>query len=94
MAVRAKKNVESALIKRGFQQDQGDHHWFIYYTQKGLKTTVRTKTSHGSTKDLNDYLLQQMARQVRISKASFLDLIDCPLTQDAYEKLLSEGGHL
>ncbi len=94
LAVRAKRDVESTLLKKGFQRDHGDHVWFIYYTQEGKKTTVRTKTSHGSTKDLGDSLLKEMSRQVRISKSQFLDLIDCPLSQAAYEKLLSEGGYL
>ena len=86
--------MESALIKKGFQADQGDHHWFIYYTRDGQRTTVKTKTSHGSTRDLGDSLLGQMARQIRISKALFLDLIDCPLAQDEYEKLLRNGDHV
>ncbi len=94
MAVRAKKDVESALLKKGFQRDYGDHVWFIYYTQEGKKTTIRTKTSHGKTKDLGDSLLKAMSRQVRVSKSDFLELLDCPLSQGAYEKLLSEGDYL
>lgn len=94
MAVRAKRDVESALLKKGFQRDHGDHVWFIHYTQDGKKTTVRTKTSHGTTKDLGDSLLKEMARQVRISKSLFLDLIDCPLAQGAYEQILSKGNYL
>ena len=63
MPVRAKRDVEAALKKKGFQQDDGDHHWFFYWTSDGKKTTVRTKTSHGSTKDLVDGLLKEMARR-------------------------------
>ncbi len=94
MAVRSKRNVESALLKKGFQRDHGDHVWFIYYTQNGKKTTVRTKTSHGKTKDLGDSLLKEMSRQVPVSKSHFLDLVDGPLSQAAYQKLLSEGDYL
>ena len=28
LAVRAKRDVEAALKKKGFQEDDGDHHWF------------------------------------------------------------------
>ena len=94
MAVRSKRDVESALKKKGFRQDEGDHHWFIYWTADGLKTTIRTKTSHGSTKDLGDGLLKEMARQLRTDKGNFLDLIDCPLSREQYESGLREDEHI
>ena len=94
MPVRAKRDVEAALTKKGFRKDDGDHHWFFYWTADGLKTTIRTKTSHGSTKDLSDGLLKEMARQVRISKGQFLDLVDCPLTREQYESALENDGHI
>ena len=94
MPVRAKRDVEAALKKKGFQQDDGDHHWFIFWTADGKKTTVRTKTSHGSTKDLGDGLLKEMARQVHISKLQFLELVDCPMSREQYQGLLEDGGHV
>lgn len=94
MAVRTKRDVESALKRKGFRQDEGDHHWFFYWTGDGKKTTVRTKTSHGSTKDLGDGLLKEMARQLRISKPQFLDLVDCPMSREQYHQLLEDGGNL
>lgn len=60
---RSKSQVESALLNKGFRKDEGDHHNFIYYTQDGMKTTVRTKTSHTKKmKDIPDNLLSAMAR--------------------------------
>jgi predicted RNA binding protein YcfA (HicA-like mRNA interferase family) len=94
LAVRAKKEVESALLKKGFRKADGDHHWFVYWSLDGRKTTVRTKTSHGSTKDLGDGLLKEMARQTRIQKAEFLNLVDCPMSQQQYDKILNDAGHV
>jgi predicted RNA binding protein YcfA (HicA-like mRNA interferase family) len=94
LPVRAKRDVEAALKRKGFQQDDGDHHWFFYWTSDGKKTTVRTKTSHGSTKDLGDGLLKEMAGQVRISKVQFLDLVDCPMSREQYQQLLEDGDYL
>lgn len=94
MPVRAKRDVEAALKKKGFQQDDGDHHWFFYWTSDGKKTTVRTKTSHGSTKDLGDGLSKEMARQVRVSKVQFLEPVDCPMTRDQYQQLLQDGDYI
>ena len=40
--------VEAALRRKGFQQKDGDHIHFIYYTVEGKKTPVRTMLSRGS----------------------------------------------
>jgi predicted RNA binding protein YcfA (HicA-like mRNA interferase family) len=94
LPVRARRDVEAALKKKGFQQGDGDHHWFVFWTADGKKTTIRTKTSHGSTKDLGDGLLKEMARQTRVSKIQFLELIDCPMRREQYQGLLQGGGHI
>jgi hypothetical protein len=92
---RKKIDVESALKKKGFNQTEGDHHWFVYITLEGKKTTSRTKTSHTQKmKDIPDNLLSQMARQCRLSKKDFLDLIDCPLSREAYEEILKDQEEL
>ena len=86
---REKAKVESALLGKGFHKIEQDHHYFIYYTQEGKKTTVKTKTSHTKKmKDIPDNILGQMARQCHLSKNEFLNLVDCPLSQDNYEKIL------
>jgi hypothetical protein len=92
---RKKIDVESALKRKGFNQTEGDHHWFVYVTIEGEKTTSRTKTSHTQKmKDIPDNLLSQMARQCRLSKRDFLDLIDCPLSREAYEDILKAQEEL
>jgi len=35
-----------------------------------------------------------MARQVSLTKKQFLDLVDCPLSREDYEKLLKAAGNL
>ncbi|MBD2518888.1 hypothetical protein H6G93_28800 [Nostoc sp. FACHB-973] len=81
--------MESALLSKGFQETQNDHHYFIYFTKDGKKTTAKTKTSHTKKmKDIPDNLLSQMAKQCHLTKPQFLDLVDCPLTQDKYEEIL------
>jgi hypothetical protein len=90
---RSKSQVESALLNKGFKKDERDHHYFIYYTQDGMKTTARTKTSHTKKmKDIPDNLLGVMARQCKLNKQQFLGLIDCPLKREKYEKILKEQG--
>lgn len=88
---RQKDKVESALQSKGFEQSERDHHYFIYYTIDGKKTTAKTKTSHTKKmKDIPDNLLGQMAKQCHITKKQFLDLVDCPLSREKYEKILQD----
>ena len=90
---RLKREVESALLKKGFKQREGDHHHFIYFGLDGNKTPVVTKTSHTqSMRDIPDALLSLMAKQCKLSKREFLNLVDCPLSRDEYHKLLDSQG--
>jgi hypothetical protein len=69
---RQKTKVESALLSKGFQKSENDHHYFIYFTQNGKKTTAKTKTSHTKKmKDIPDNLLSQMAKQCHLKKLIF-----------------------
>jgi uncharacterized protein with gpF-like domain len=64
--------------------------YFTYFSRSGKKTVVHTKISRGTKyKMLNDTLIALMSKQCKLSKSDFLNLIDCPLTQEAYEGKLS-----
>jgi hypothetical protein len=88
---RDRRIVEAALAGKGFHQSGGDHNYFTFHTAGGKKTSVFTKTSH-SGRELSDGLLGLMAKQCRIPKAHFLDLVDCRLTREMYEASLISLG--
>ena len=90
---RSRKDVEATLKKKGFQETEGDHHFFVYHTKKGKKTLAKTKTSHGM-KDISDDLLSQMAKQCKLSNRQFLDLVDCSIDRDDYEGILSSSQQI
>jgi predicted RNA binding protein YcfA (HicA-like mRNA interferase family) len=90
-----RKEVEKALEKKGFQKTQTDHRKFIYHTFEGKKTSVWTKTSHGSSHaEISKGNLSKMARQCRLQNADFDKLIQCPLGREEYEKLLVSQGNI
>ncbi len=92
---RDKAKVESGLRAKGFREEGGDHNYFVFYTEKGVRTPIRTKTSHTpKTKVLGDSLLGAMARQCHLSKAEFAQLVDCPMTYAAYQALLERKGRV
>lgn len=85
MPVKKRRDVEAGLLRKGFQKNEGDHHYFTYHRLvDGKATSIFTKTSH-SADDLGDFLLGQMARQCRVNRKQFLDLIECPLSRQEYE---------
>jgi hypothetical protein len=88
---RAKDGIERGLLRKGFEQREGDHHYFVYRNLRGEKTALFTKTSHTpKMRDIPDNLLALMARQCRLSKADFLNLVDCPLSREEYERRVSQ----
>lgn len=93
---RKQSDVERSLSSKGFQHREGDHNYFNYYSKAGKKTVVFTKTSHGA-REIDDHLLGRMAKQCKLSRGDFDQLVDCPLDRDGYEaKLVAQGvveGH-
>lgn len=88
---RRKDDIEQGLRRKGFKQREGDHHYFIYWNLNGEKTAVFTKTSHTpKMRDVPDNLLGLMARQCRLNKADFLNLVDCPLSREEFERRLAQ----
>lgn len=89
---RDRKKVKAALLKKGFKEYENDHSYFVYYTLAGKKTIVKTKVSH-SGKDIPKVIIGYMAKQCKMSVQEFHQLVDCTLTQHAYEACL-ESQHL
>jgi hypothetical protein len=72
-------------------EDREGHHVFlIYESVAGNKTEIRTRVSHQSGGgDIGDNLLGMMARQVKLGRRDFEQLIDCPLSRETYEAKLA-----
>jgi hypothetical protein len=86
-------DVLRGLTNQGFRQSEGDHHYFTYFSLAGKKTAVFTKMSH-SHKEIDVSLISLMARQCKVPKSSFENLVDCPLSQNDYEVMLVSSGHV
>ena len=86
--MRSTLRVEQGLSNKGFRLQNSHHRYFVYFTLKGEKSCIKTRTSHGS-RDLNDYLLRHMAKQCGLATTEFLRLVDCPMTQEEYEKTVA-----
>lgn len=90
-----KKDIESALERKGFVRGKGDHRRFVYWTSDGRITDRKTMLSHGSGgKAIGDPLLGEMAKQCGLKKGEFVELVRCTLDRVGYERLLVQGDHI
>jgi len=87
------RKVQSSLTAKGFRPAQTHHTFYVFHTSAGKKTPVRTKTSHGAP-TLNDHLIGCMAKQCRLLKPEFVDLVSCSLSGADYEAKLKAQGDI
>lgn len=80
--------LKGALESKGFIQNQSHHTFYTLYVNN-IKTSVRTKISHGDI-EYSEHLLKRMYKQLKLNKNEFLKLIECPLSKQAYISLLIE----
>ena len=90
MTVLKTKKIVNSLQSKGFAVDERSHTHLILFVG-GRKTGIWTKVSHGS-REIDDHLIACMARQVRLKKPLFLDLVNCPLTTEGYLQELARQG--
>ena len=89
MSVLDRKKTIRNLKKKGFIESESkskDHIWLDFWNE-GKFTTIRTKVSH-SGKDLYDFHISEMAKQIYLKKSEFLDFVNCPLSEDEYVEIL------
>lgn len=89
-----RRRIESALSSKGFVADRAGDHRFFHHECEGKRTGISTRTSHGSSyKTYGDTLLSAMRKQLELdSVAQLADLVDCPMSQDAYNQHLRDKG--
>lgn len=89
MSSRKTREIEKALISKGFRPDYGSH-ISLWLCVKDKRTTVRTVLSHG-IREYGESLLAKLKKQLGLStKAQLLDLIDCPMSEEQYIEYLIE----
>ncbi|MDV0443402.1 hypothetical protein [Methanorbis rubei] len=84
--------VRKVLKKKGFVPESGrQRHVRYYFEDNGEVAAVKTHMSHND-QDVNDFLQSQMAAQLRMSKAEFLEMISCAVDHEDLAKMYRERG--
>lgn len=86
------REVLSSLQAKGFRVSQSKHAHLVLYVD-GKKSAIRTMVSQGG-RDIGEPLIHAMARQLKISKAEFMALVECTLSEEALVEILRAKGVL
>lgn len=87
MTQRRVDEVTSALRAKGMEQSESHHHMFRK-TVDGV-TTLVTRVSHSSS-TIGDGLAKLMAAQCALQLSEFWRLVDCPLSEVEWDRLVRQ----
>ncbi|HXB72097.1 MAG TPA: hypothetical protein VNY05_27925 [Candidatus Acidoferrales bacterium] len=59
----------------------------------GRKTRIHTWFSHGRKK-ADDWLLSQIAREMRLSKRDLFSFLECTIGKEEYVLMMRASGHV
>jgi hypothetical protein len=84
--------IIGVLLQKGFVQDES-HHTMLRLAVNGRKTRIHTWFSHGRRK-ADDWLISQIAREMRLSRRELLAFLECAIGGEQYAQLMVERGHV
>ena len=90
--VRESRKARQNLLKKGFAEFQGAKHIHYIFTYKGNEICKTRMSRNGQ--DIDDYLISKMSTQLYLDRKDFLGLIDCPLSEEDYIKILKDKNIL
>jgi len=95
MKVRKSKDIQSVLLKKGFQlSKQQDSHYFYHLSIDGKKQSIFTFFSHAK-KEYDKNLMGQIKKQLKFKETQKAeDFFDCTLDGKQYVEMLRENKDL
>lgn len=89
-----KKKTLKNMLSKGFEKYEtaSDDHLWLEFWHNGKITKYRTKLSHGSEKDLEDFHIGAMAKQTQMEKKFFVEFAKCNKSKDDYVSHLTNKG--
>lgn len=88
MATRKNNQILNALTKKGFEPHNSKHIKLTFY-YNGKRTGLTTWVSHGK-KEISDKLIGIMAKQLKLERNEFEDLVDCHISESGLIQLYIE----
>ena len=89
------RDVDRSLRAKGFAvREQKRHRRYFFFLEDGSKSPISTSMSRTSKRSVGGGLAAFMAKDCRLTNQEFEQLIDCPLSQEGFEDLLRDRGHI
>ena len=83
------KQANKSLLKKGFVEAAGDHHFFEFWHNGVL--VLKTRTSRG-TKEIHDGLISSMSNQCKVSANFFKEFARCTKSKAQYISELKKNS--
>jgi len=99
MKTRSARDIEKALLAKGFQATstkKKSHHYYYHFFYKGKKSNVYTYLSHGAkSMDYGKRLMNEVKNQLKFQDSSVAEaFLDCPFKEEDYIAMLKKNGEL
>ncbi|MBL0744429.1 type II toxin-antitoxin system HicA family toxin [Chryseolinea lacunae] len=95
MKPRKTRDIEKALLKKGFEKISGkqkSHHEYFHLKVEGKKSQVFIYLSHGAI-EYDKNLMARIKTQLYFTNSHDAEnFFDCPLTKEGYIELLRRSG--
>lgn len=90
------REVRSALSRKGFRLVRSSNHEYYRFVIQGTHSQVRTKISFGTKGELHSssQLMSKLQQHLHLSSSEIQDLLNCPLSENAYARMMKDKGHL
>ncbi len=89
-------DVEKNLPRKGFEREKEGHHIYFHHQFNGRVTGAYTYISHSKKFNvISRGILTAMRKQLMLdSNAQVLELVNCPMDENEYNKILRKKGVL
>lgn len=99
MKVRSVKDIEKALLAKGFEKASSkakSHHSFYYFIHNGKRSSINTYLSHGAkSSDYGQGLMNKIKQQLKFQDSKNAEaFLDCPFKEEQYIDMLQKAGEL
>ena len=91
MVIYDRDKLTSRFRKKGFKTENSSKHIILFFKHEGSRTPFKTHFSRGEHgRKVDDYLIDQMAMQLKITRDQFIGIYDCRYDDKDYIEFVKE----
>ena len=87
------RELQSALKSKGNTSENREGHHIFYFVEVDGKEYRATKVSHSARGQIDDNILSQIARQMRLTTKELRNFVACLIDREKWLQLWSQRGH-